>query len=190
MFFGEKDGFDLNDLGRRLANIIRLGQIFEIDYEVAKARVKIGDLETDWLPWIASNSGANNSWNPPEIDEQVMILSPGGELNQGVILPSLYRDNATENSGTVKSIVFADGSKVLFDSESGNLDLDIKGNATIKVAGDAQIESPNITLKGNVDLGDIGGNPVARVGDKVQIDSGSSAGQWPIISGSSKVKAA
>ena len=57
MNFGEKDGFNLNDLARRLANIIRLGQIFEIDYSVAKARIKIGDLETDWLPWITANSG-------------------------------------------------------------------------------------------------------------------------------------
>jgi hypothetical protein len=37
MNFDEKDGFNLNDLARRLANIIRLGQIFAIDYEAAKA---------------------------------------------------------------------------------------------------------------------------------------------------------
>ncbi len=78
MLFDEKDGFNLNDLARRLANIIRLGQIFAINYETAKARVKIGDLETDLLPWITAKSGENKNWNPPEIDEQVMILSPGG----------------------------------------------------------------------------------------------------------------
>ena len=190
MNFDEKDGFNLNDLARRLANIIRLGQIFEIDYEVAKARIKIGDLETDWLPWMTANSGTNKDWNPPEIDEQVIVLSPCGELNQGVILPSLYRGNAPENSGDIKSITFADGSKISFDKTTGNLDLDIKGSATIKVAGNAQIEAANITLKGNVDLGNSGGNAVARVGDKVKIDSGSSAGEWPIITGSSTVKAA
>jgi len=189
MNFDEKDGFNLNDLTRRLANIIRLGQIFAINYETAKARVKIGDLETDWLPWITSNSGNNKDWNPPEIDEQVMILSPCGELNQGVIFPSLYRGSAPENSGNIQSITFADGSKISFDRAGGNLTLDIKGSANIKVAGNAQIEAANITLKGNVDLGGSGGNAVARVGDKVKIDSGSSAGEWPIISGSSKVKA-
>jgi len=42
--FDEEQGFTLNDLGRRLANIIRIGTIFEIDFETAKARVKIGDL--------------------------------------------------------------------------------------------------------------------------------------------------
>ncbi len=189
MNFDEKDGFNLNDLARRLANIIRLGQIFAIDYEVAKARVKIGDLETDWLPWVTSNSGTNKNWNPPEIDEQVMILSPCGELNQGIIFPSLYRGSAPENSGNIQSVTFADGSKISFDRAGGNLTLDIKGSANIKVAGNAEIEAANITLKGNVDLGGAGGAAVARVGDKVKIDLGSSAGEWPIITGSPKVKA-
>lgn len=190
MNFDEKDGFNLNDLARRLANIIRLGQIFEIDFEAAKARVKIGDIETDWLPWITAKSGENKSWNPPEIDEQVIVLSSCGELNQGIILPSLYRGSAPENSDNIQSVIFADGSKISFDRSSGNLNLDIKGGATIKVAGNAEIEATNITLKGDVDLGDVGGNAVARVGDRVRIDSGSSAGEWPIISGSSKVKSA
>ena len=66
--FDEEQGFTLNDLGRRLANIIRIGMIFEIDHETAKARVKICDLMTNWLPWVNSSSGNNNSWNPPEMD--------------------------------------------------------------------------------------------------------------------------
>jgi phage baseplate assembly protein V len=187
--FDEQDGFTLNDLGRRLANIIRIGTIFEIDFEIAKSRVKIGDIETNWLPWVNSNSGANNSWNPPEIDEQVVILSPSGELNQAVILPSLYKSNASSNLLNIQSITYKDGSKVTFDHDVGNLTLDIKGNTTIKVTGNAEIEAANITLKGNTDLGGSGGDPVARVGDKVEITAGSSAGEWPIISGSSKVKA-
>lgn len=188
MNFDEKDGFNLNDLARRLANIIRLGQIFAINYETAKARVKTGQLETDWLPWVVSNSGNNKNWNPPEIDEQVIVLSPCGELNQGIILPSLYRGLTPGNSGNIQNITFADGSKISFDRTGGNLSLDIKGSATIKVLGNAEIEGANITLKGNVSLGGSGGNAVARVGDKVKIDSGSSAGEWPIITGSPKVK--
>lgn len=188
--FDEQDGFTLNDLGRRLANIIRIGTIFEIDFETAKARVKIGDLETDWLPWINSNSGSNNSWNPPEIDEQVMLLSPSGELNQAIILPSLYKNNASENSANIQSKTFKDGSKVTFNHSSGNLDVNIKGNTTINVNGAATIEASNIVLKGNIDLGESGGKPIARIGDGIEITSGSSAGKWPIVSGSSKVKSA
>ena len=83
--FDEEQVFTLNDLGRRLANVIRIGTIFEIDFQAAKARVKIGELETDFLPWENANSGSNNSWNPPEIDEQVIILSPSGDLSLSLI---------------------------------------------------------------------------------------------------------
>ena len=199
--FDEEQGFTLNDLGRRLANIIRIGTIFEIDFQAAKARVKIGELETDFLPWANANSGSNNSWNPPEIDEQVIILSPSGDLSQAVILPSLYKNNASDSDQNIKSITYQDGSKISFNVSSGILDLDLKGNvtikvvgnanieaanSTIKVTGDAEIEATKVTLKGDVDLGESGGQPVARVGDLVRVGNS----EWPIISGSSKVKSA
>ena len=188
--FDQEQAFTLNDLGRRLANIIRIGTIFEIDFQAAKARVKIGELETDFLPWANANSGSNNSWNPPEIDEQVIILSPSGDLSQAVILPSLYKNNASDSDQNIKSITYQDGSKISFDIASGTLDLDLKGDVKIKVVGNAEIEAAKVTLKGDVDLGGSGGQPIARIGDKVEITGGSSAGQWPIISGSSLVKSA
>jgi len=198
MIFDEQDGYALSDLAKRLSNIIRIGTIFEINVQIAKARVKIGELETDFLPWANSNSGSNNIWNPPEIDEQVVILSPSGDLSQAIILPSLYKNNASNSDQNIKSITYQDGSKISFNVSSGTLDLDLKGDVIIKVVGNANIEgdninitaSSNITLDGNVDLGGSGGQPIARIGDKVEITGGSSAGQWPIISGSSKVKSA
>ena len=198
MIFDEQDGYALSDLAKRLSNIIRIGAIFEINHQTAKARVKIGELETDFLPLANSNSGSNNSWNPPEIDEQVIILSPSGDLSQAVILPSLYKNNASDSDQNIKSITYQDGSKISFNVSSGTLDLDLKGDVAIKVVGNANIEgdninitgSSNITLDGNVNLGGSGGQGVARIGDKVEITGGSSAGQWPIISGSSKVKSA
>ena len=190
MLFNVEDSYLITDIAKRLANIIRIGAIFEIDYQTAKARVKIGELETDFLPWVNSNSLNNNSWNPPEIDEQVIILSPSGDLSQAVILPSFYKNNASDSDQNIKSITYQDGSKISFNVSSGTLDLDLKGDVKIKVAGNAEIEASQITLKGDTDLGDTGGQGVARIGDLVDISAGSSAGQWPIISGSSKVKSA
>lgn len=51
------------------------------------------------------------------------------------------------------------------------------------------ISPEGATSEGQFDLGGADGEAVARVGDLVQIDSGSSAGTWPIISGSDKVRA-
>ena len=141
MIFDEQDGYALSDLTKRLSNIIRIGTIFEINVQTAKARVKIGELETDFLPWINANSGSNNSWNPPEIDEQVVILSPSGELNQAVILPSLYKSNASDELPNIQSVTYKDGSKVSFDHDAGSLTLDLQGDLSLDIKGGATIRS-------------------------------------------------
>ncbi|MFP3029941.1 MAG: phage baseplate assembly protein V, partial [Wolbachia sp.] len=46
--------FAISELNRKLANVIRIGIVKEIDYEKAKVRVKIGEFLTDYLPWITS----------------------------------------------------------------------------------------------------------------------------------------
>lgn len=51
------------------------------------------------------------------------------------------------------------------------------------------ITPENAELSGEFNLGGPEGAPIARVGDVVTVGSGSSAGTWPITSGSSKVKA-
>lgn len=53
-----------------------------------------------------------------------------------------------------------------------------------------EVVSPKVVvISDDISLGGEGGAKVARVGDLVNVSSGSSAGQWPIISGSNKVKA-
>jgi hypothetical protein len=55
----------------------------------------------------------------------------------------------------------------------------------VKVTGATVIvESPNVQLGGE------GGKRVARIGDRVNVGSGSSKGLWPIVEGSSRVLAA
>ena len=65
------------------------------------------------------------------------------------------------------------------------------GGTIITVVDDAvTVEAPKVTiLSGVVELGGAGGKRVARVGDHVEIDTGSSAGRWPIVEGSAAVTA-
>lgn len=58
------------------------------------------------------------------------------------------------------------------------------GTATVNASTKAVLNAPLVELGGE------GGPAVARVGDNVRVGTGSSAGDWPIIEGSSKVKAA
>ncbi|MFJ5423733.1 phage baseplate assembly protein V, partial [Wolbachia endosymbiont of Drosophila barbarae] len=59
--------FAISELNRKLANVVRIGIVKEIDYEKAKAKVKIGEIVTDFLPWITSRAGEERSWLPPSI---------------------------------------------------------------------------------------------------------------------------
>lgn len=89
--------YAVNDLDRRLANLLRIGTIAEVSTSTKLARVTIGDITTDWLPWLVKRAGNNvKTWWAPDVGEQVIVFSPGGELGQGVIGGSLFQ---SETSG-------------------------------------------------------------------------------------------
>ncbi|WP_154392663.1 phage baseplate assembly protein V, partial [Yersinia enterocolitica] len=79
-------------LKRLLANIIRIGIVSDVDLANGLCRVKIGNLETDWLNWLTLRAGRVRFWSAPSIGEQVMVLSIGGELTTGFVLPAIFSD--------------------------------------------------------------------------------------------------
>lgn len=117
--------FEVSELNRRLANIIRIATVSEIDYDTAKVIVAIGELRSDWLPWLSSRAGNNVTWSAPDIGEQVIVLAPSGDLSQAVILSALYQNNfpAQENSGDVHAIEYGDGTKISYNRQTHNLDI-------------------------------------------------------------------
>ncbi|RDD34246.1 Phage P2 baseplate assembly protein gpV [Wolbachia endosymbiont of Cylisticus convexus] len=148
--------FAISELNRKLANVIRIGVVKEIDYEKAKVRVKIGEFLTDWLPWITSKAGKDRNWSPPDIDEQVVILSPLGELSLGVVLPGIYQQkySAPENKKEINSVKFQDGTKLSYDKDKHHLEIEVVDKITLK-AGESSIEmtKSGIKLKGSrIDL--------------------------------------
>ncbi|WP_438456561.1 phage baseplate assembly protein V [Wolbachia endosymbiont of Kerria lacca] len=148
--------FAISELNRKLANVIRIGVIKEIDYEKAKVRVKIGDIVTDYLPWITSKAGKDRDWSPPDIDEQVVILSPLGELSLGVVLAGIYQEKypAPENKKEINSIKIQDGTRLLYDKGKHHLEIEVVDKITLK-AGKSSIEmtKSGIKLKGRrIDL--------------------------------------
>jgi phage baseplate assembly protein V len=98
------NGYSINELDRRVANMIRLGTIADVEMEHEdadgnvvgpRAQVNIGDDEdpilTEWLPWLVQRAGKTKTWWAPDVGEQVAILSPGGEMGQGLILGAIFQ---------------------------------------------------------------------------------------------------
>ncbi|NEV49597.1 phage baseplate assembly protein V [Wolbachia pipientis] len=141
--------FAIAELNRKLANIIRIGIAKEIDYKKARVRVKVGEFLTDWLSWIASKAGRDRSWFPPNIDEQIVIFSPLGELSLGVVLAGVYQQKypAPESKKEVDSFLFEDGTKISYDKKNHHLEVSVVDKITFRVG-----ESSVKITKGGIKL--------------------------------------
>ncbi len=106
------------EIVRRLENVVRLGTVAQVRYETpARCRVKTGDLVTDWLPWTTARAGGDRSWWAPEVGEQVIILSPGGNTGAGVVFPAAYSDTHEQpgQREDVARVTFKDGVTIEYD---------------------------------------------------------------------------
>jgi phage baseplate assembly protein V len=83
------ESFAFSDLCRRVANLIRIGKIAEVDG--AQVKVQIGKVKTNWLP-IVSMAGDTNVWLPITVGEQVAVISPYGEMAQSFVIRSIHYD--------------------------------------------------------------------------------------------------
>lgn len=139
----------LPEISRRLQNAIRIGTVMEVDYSKARVRVKTGDLESNWLPWVTGSTKGKRVWTPPKVGEQVLMLSPGGDSAQAVVMPGIFADNQAPNgnNGDVDRTTYDDGTVVEYDQATKTL------KATLAAGGKADITAPGgVTITGNVQI--------------------------------------
>lgn len=170
--------FDIADLTRRLANIVRIGTVATVDTSHCFATVTIGNITTRPLPWLTIAAGSDRTWRAPSVGEQVLILSQSGDLNNGVILCGIYTDAkpAPDNDEGNWTLVFRDGATIrykTFDSSilvtgfadvtvngSGDASVTIGGGATVNISGDSTVNiggNASVTVSGQADI-DVTGN--------------------------------
>lgn len=143
----------LAELRRRLAAVVRLGLVAEVDLERARVRVDYdrdpegAPVQTGWLPWLAGMAGPDRSWRPPAAGEQVAVLSPDGDLAGGIVLGALYRaaHPAPAAEATKHLVEYRDGAVIAYDSEAHELRAALPDGATVAV------ESPGgVSITGEV----------------------------------------
>lgn len=146
--------FELTELMRRVANMIRPGMVHEVRHGSYAVRVKIGDLVTAWLTPLVERAGNNQSWNPLEVGEQVLVLSPDGNLSQGWVLPAGYTDQhpQPDQNPDKTAYQFSDGALIEYDRKQHTLKAILPSGAKtelistggITITGDLQVNG-NIT---------------------------------------------
>lgn len=151
---GQRQEYRITELERKLANAIRTGVITEADYTGQLVRVRYDDENpnavTAWVPFLTARAGGDREWWAPEVGEQVMLLSPSGELTNAVALPAIYSTQSPAPSADPdKHLVrYADGAEIEYDRSAHRLkiscDVEIVGNLTV---------TGNIAATGNVEAG-------------------------------------
>jgi phage baseplate assembly protein V len=153
--------FELTELHRRLANMIRLGKVLDTDYNGNIPRVKaaIGAVETAWLPIITARAGQDRHTWLLDVDEQVVVLSPSGELTQGVVLGSINQQQfpALTDSVDQHCIQYRDGAVINYNSAQHHLDVKLPSGATVNILAEGGLTiSGDVAINGNLQAsGDI-----------------------------------
>lgn len=122
---------------RQLANVVRLGTIAALDPAAARVKVNAAGLTTDWLPFTTSRAGADRTWHPPEVGEQVVLVAPHGDLGQAVVVGSVYQaaHPAPASSADTPRTEWSDGAFVQYDraAHAYTLSVPAGGSITLKV---------------------------------------------------------
>lgn len=114
---------DINELLRLLLNVIRTGTVTEVDTKNWLCRVATGELETNWIPWLTMRAGGAVTWWAPSVDEQVLLLSVGGDLSAAFVLPAIYSNDRPPPSTDEKAMVtvFPDKARFEYSPATGTL---------------------------------------------------------------------
>ena len=145
----------MKELERKINNIVQIGTVTEVKSAdgLALARVNILGRVTDFLPVFMWANDFVKVWMPIRVGQQVAVLSPFGNANSGIILPSVYNKSCKEPSGASDENVvidFSKGVKIICDGENINIDVpnDVNitcTNANVK-ASSVKVDSPSIDL--------------------------------------------
>jgi phage baseplate assembly protein V len=127
-----------DDIPRQLANLIRFGTVQTVAGK--RVQVQVGGLLTRPIPWLSTRAGKTKTWSPPDIGEQVMVLSPNGDLGAAVAIGGIFCDAydipRDANANTVV-MAFGDGAVLLYDQAAHLLKatLPADGRVVVTAAG-------------------------------------------------------
>jgi len=134
-----------------MENLLRPGVISGVDHAKAKVKVRLGPEHTSgWLSYFARRAGNTITWDPPEVGEQVLVLSPGGELATGFVLTGIYSGSrpAPSNSGDQTIRRFSDGLECSYDSKTNTLAVQREEGLTVKIkATNIEFETKKASIK-------------------------------------------
>lgn len=141
--------------GEMFNNLIQIGTITEVDAQNrALVRVQIHERVTDFFPYKMIASSHMRTWTPPRVGEQVIVLSPYGEGDEGVVIGSIFNIDQKEPTGAndhTSIIEFEDGTVITYDTAAKALTINASGSVAITAPSGITVTA-NTAITGNVTI--------------------------------------
>lgn len=151
------------DLQRLIENLIRIASISDVDYddpENPQCRCLVGEIKTNWLSVGHTRMGAVKDWNPPSVGEQVVLVSPSGDLSQAVIIAALSStaQPSPDTDPKKPKRTYPDGAVIEYDYQDHKLSailpigatFELKSDGGLKVTGDIDLDG-KLKMTGDIE---------------------------------------
>lgn len=142
------------DIPADLASLIRIGTVLSVDLAEARCIVRFGDpddpapAQTGPIRWLSPRAGLTRVWSPPSVGEQVLLVSPDGQIGAAVAITGIVQDAFPPlGNSTTEMIEFADGAKFTYDPEAHELVAVLPAGGSVDITADG-----GITLRGDVTI--------------------------------------
>ena len=151
--------FRSQDDARALNMLLRMGTVYEVDFEAVppRARIQSGDLITDLLPFPCDIGANFRRWRPVRVGSQVLFACPSGDSRQGVIVKFYNTVDfpQPDTAEDVDLVAFDDGTILRKDgsilSVDSTVDVEVKApNINAEAQMQITAKAPQITLDGEV----------------------------------------
>lgn len=140
------------EIQRLMLNLLRVGTVAQVDHKRARCRVRTGSLTTGWAPWFSMRAGgrAGRVWWPPVEGEQCLVLSPGGDTGNALVLCGITSDAmpAASSSPTEARTDWSATSRMVHDRATESLSIECAASITLRCgATELQLSPGGATLK-------------------------------------------
>ncbi len=166
-------------------HFIKIGEVSSINPAMGTARVVFDDEDSVVsydLPVLQTNTYANKDYSMPDVGEDVLCLFLPSGLEEGFILGSFYAGEIElpESNGNVRTVVFADGTKISYDRALHTLSATMDGTSIVANRAGVQVKAPEVivneantvNIKGGTDVNVNAGSLIKLVAPSVTLTMG------------------
>lgn len=146
----------VNDLSRRLDNMITPGKVSAVSDDGKQIKVKHGSCETPFIKWFCLYCGDVTDYRAPSVNESVLLLNIGGgdDTSLCYALVGLPSDDFDLGDVNIDEHIrkYPDGTIIKYNHKQKSLTADLVGTATINTEGKTTVNCDDhveVTAKSN-----------------------------------------